>query len=419
MRICFFSRRYFPAVSGMSVYARNLLRELVALGHDVTMISQYRGDEAGTRIYGGGPPPPVPGVRVIGLEALGEQEQPLANFERDVETMVETAEAEHARAPFDLLHAQYGYPTGLAALETSRRLGLPNVVSIQGGDGHWVGVKCCETHREAMKVVLNHAGALLIGSRSFAEEVHENHGTPVERFTIVPGAVDASRFSPREDWQAGEWIEPGAPVILYHGRVDRRKGALDLLDAFATLRRRGHPVARRARLFYSGIGPDSAAVDERVLTLGLADAYTGLGYVNYEEVPAVYRRADVFASPTYSEGFSNTILEAMSAGLPIVSCHAVGVVDCLRDGENGLLVQPGDIHALADALGRLLDDAALRRRLAECAFEEVHRLYSWPVVARQVVGVYEQLRRTAPDNDWMLRAPLDPACCYRAAPHLL
>ena len=419
MRICFFSRRYFPAISGMSVYAQNLLRELVALGHEVTMVSQYRGDEAGTRVYGGGPPPPVPGVRVIGLEALGEQERPVANFERDIETMVQTAVAEHARVPFDLLHAQYGYPTGLAALETSKRLGLPNVVSIQGGDGHWVGVNCCETHREAMKVVLDHAGALLIGSRSFAEEVHENHGTPPGRFTIVPGAVDAARFRPREDWRAGEWIDPAHPTILYHGRVDRRKGALDLLDAFATLRRRGHPLARGARLLYSGIGPDSAAVSERVQALQLNDAFTSLGYVDYADVPAVYRRADLFASPTYSEGFSNTILEAMSAGLPIASCHAVGVVDCLRDGENGLLVQPGDIHALADALGRLLDDAPLRRRLAECAFEEVHRLYSWPVVARQIAEVYARVRTTPPDNGWTLRAPLDPACRYRAAPHLL
>ena len=419
MRLCFFSRRYFPAISGMSVYAQNLLQQLVALGHEVTMISQYRGDEEGTRVYGGGPPPEVPGVRVIGLEALGEQEKPVANFERDIETMVQTAVAEHDRAPFDLLHAQYGYPTGLAALETSKRLGLPNVVSIQGGDGHWVGVDCCETHREAMRVVLDHAGALLIGSQSFAGEVHENHGTPLSRFTIVPGAVDATRFRPRDGWQTGEWQDPAQPVILYHGRVDRRKGALDLLDAFATLRRRSHSVALRTRLLYSGIGPDTVAVAERVATLKLTDSFTSLGYVSYADVPAVYRRADLFASPTYSEGFSNTILEAMSAGLPIVSCHAVGVVDCLRDGENGLLVQPGDIHSLADALGRLLDDASLRRRLAATAYEEVHRLYSWPVVARQIAGVYETLRHTTPDNAWTLRIPPDPACRYRSAPHLL
>ncbi len=419
MRVCFFSRRYFPAISGMSVYAQNLLRELTALGHDVTMISQYRGDAEGTRVYGGGPPPGVPGARVIGLEALGEQEKPVANFERDIETMVRTAAAEHAREPFDLLHAQYGYPTGLAALEASKRLGLPNVVSIQGGDGHWVGVTCCETHREAMRTVLDHAGALLIGSRSFAEEVRQNHGTPPERFTIVPGAVEASRFCPREGWRAGEFIEPAQPVLLYHGRVDRRKGALDFLDAFAVLRRRGHSVANRARVVYSGIGPDTAAVAERVESLGLADVFTSLGYVNYNDVPAVYRRADIFVSPTYSEGFSNTILEAMSAGLPVLSCAVVGVVDCLRDGENGLLVPAGDIPALADGLARLLDDTPLRRRLAERAFDEANGLYSWPVVARQIAGVYETVRATPPDNDWTLRARVDPACRYRSAPHLL
>lgn len=420
MRICFISRRFFPAISGMSVYAQNLLKEVVGHGHDVTMVSQYRGDALGTRVYGGGPPPPVPGVRVVGLEALGEQETPVANFERDIATMVDAVLAEHDRAPFDLVHAQYGYPTGLAALEVSKRTGLPNAVSIQGGDGHWVGVGCCETHRRAMRAVLDHAGALLIGSRSFAEEVRGNHGTPPERWTIIPGAVDAGRFSPRAGWRAGEFADPDCPVLLYHGRVDRRKGALDLLDAFAELLRRRHPVADRARLLYSGIGPDSAAVAERVAKLGLGDRFESLGYVPYDDVPTVYPRGDLFLSPTYSEGFSNTILEAMSAGLPVVSCRAVGVVDCLRDGENGLLVEPGDILALADAIARLLDDAPLRRRLAETAHDEAHRLYSWPVVARQIEGVYRSLLGTEPDTGWSLDdVPVDPACRYRAAPHLL
>ena len=87
---------------------------------------------------------------MIGLESKGEQAvgrgEP-ADFESDVAAMVASIEAENARKPFDVLHAQYGYPNGLAALEASRRTGVPNLVSIQGGDGHWVGT-CCSTHRD-------------------------------------------------------------------------------------------------------------------------------------------------------------------------------------------------------------------------------------------------------------------------------
>lgn len=93
MRICFVSRRYFPAISGMSIYAQNLLEQLVAGRHTVTMISQYRGDAFGTRVYGGGPPPQVSGVRVIGLEQRGEQDG--GDFERDVDEIVATIVAEH------------------------------------------------------------------------------------------------------------------------------------------------------------------------------------------------------------------------------------------------------------------------------------------------------------------------------------
>lgn len=143
------------------------------------------------RVYGGGPPPDVQGVKVLGLEARGEQSG--GNFEADIAEMVQVTLAEHTAKPFDIIHAQYGYPTGLAALEASTEVGVPCVVSIQGGDGHWVGT-CCLTHKSAMLAVLGHADALLIGSQSFAEEVHQNHGTPLERFTIVPGAVDVQRF---------------------------------------------------------------------------------------------------------------------------------------------------------------------------------------------------------------------------------
>ena len=410
MRVCFVSRRFFPAVSGMSVYAANLLRELVEQGHDVTLVSQYRDDPEGRGVYGGGPPPEVPGVRVIGLEAIGEREG--GDFERDIRNMVRTITAEHEREPFDIIHAQYGYPTGLAALEASAETGAPNVVSIQGGDGHWVG-GCCGTHARAMQAVLGHAGALLIGSRSFAEEVRDNHGVSPDSFTVIPGAVDTRRFHPADERLVDRVLE--SPRLLYHGRVDARKGILDLLRAVSVLSEEGR---NDFGLVVSGIGPDVESAKDLASDLGLSGRVEFAGYAPYDETPEVYRKAEVFVSPTHAEGFSNTILEAMATGLPIVSTRAVGVVDCLTGGEDALLVEPGDHEALASAIGRVLDEPGLRRRLAENALAEARNVYAWPAIAERIQEVYRSLAGTPPDTGWTLDDTVEP-CRFREAPHLL
>ena len=420
MKVLFLSRRYFPAVSGMSVYARNMTRALADRGHDVTMISQYREDPTGVRVYGGGPPPDEPWMRVRGMRSVGEElgsEDPPADFERDMRDMVAEAQRLHAEQPFDVVHAQYCYPTGLAAMEVSRRLGIPNVVSIQGGDGHWVGL-CCRTHQRAMDAVLGHAGALLIGCESFRDEVIENHGTPASRFTIVPGATNPEQFAPSRP--PGTLRSPAR--LLYHGRVDSRKGSLDFVRAARRLVDRGYDL----RLVVSGIGPDFDATEALAQELGLADRSDFPGAAAYDVAHERYALGDVFVSPTYAEGFSNTILEAMAAGLPIVSTRTVGVVDAISDGVNGLLVAPGDVPALTDALARLLDDEALRRRLAARALDDVRTKYAWPVVAEQIEGVYRSLIGREPDHSWVNLISVDErvedndlSCRFRTEPQLL
>ncbi len=422
MRICFISRRYFPAISGMSVYAQNYLREMVALGHDIVMISQYRNDEAGTKIYGGGPPGKVKGVTVIGLESLGEQRVNLgqpADFEADIAAMVNAGVAQHQIKPFDVVHAQYAYPNGFAAIEISRRLDIPNVVSIQGGDGHWVGL-CCETHRRAIGAVFNHANELIIGCASFAQEVHCHHGVPLERFTLVPGAINADHFRPRTDRLLGGVGTPA--VLLYHGRVDKRKGVLELIEALGLLAAAG----RNVRLVISGIGPDLAAAKDLASTIRLDHIIDFTGHVSYENVPEVYRSADLFVSPTWSEGFSNTILEAMASGLPIVAARAIGVVDCLTDGVNALFHEIHDVVGLSTQIGTLLDNDLLRRQLATNAMREVQSKYRWPAIALQLAGRLSHVLSAAPDNTWTENyspttsiADADLGCRFRQAPHLL
>ena len=420
MRILFLSRRYFPAVSGMSVYARNMTRALAERGHDVTMISQYREDPVGVGVYGGGPPPDEPWMRVEGMRSVGEElgsVAPPADWERDMRDMVDRSVELHLERPFDVVHAQYCYPTGLAALEVSRRLGIPNVVSIQGGDGHWVG-PCCTTHQRAMDAVLGHAGALIIGCDSFRDEVIDNHGTPASRFTIIPGATNTDQFKPRDPLGA-----IGSPArLLYHGRVDARKGSVDFVRAGRRLLDRGHDV----RLIVSGIGPDYDATVAEAERLGMSDRVAFPGAASYAESPGRYAAGDIFVSPTYAEGFSNTILEAMASGLPIVSTATVGVVDAIDHERNGLLHEPGDVAAQVTLTERLLTDADLRERLAANALRDVREKYSWPVVAAQIEGVYERLAGEPVDTTWTSIIGLDErveeqdlSCRFRTAPQLL
>ena len=407
MRICFVSRRFFPAISGMSIYASNLLRELVALGHDVTMISQYYDGDHAT-VYGGGPPPAVPGVKVIGLPALGEQDH--GDFERDIDAMIAAVRREHAFAPFDILHAQYGYPTGWAVLLAAAETGVPCVVSIQGGDGHWVG-SCCQTHYQAFGRVLDHAGALLIGGESFIAEVSERMSVPRARFTRVPGAVDTASFRPGHEVGA----IAARPRLLYHGRVDRRKGVLDFIEALGLLRHAG--VSCEATI--SGIGPDVEPARALAATMRFSpDALRFTGGVDYAATPRIYAAADIFASPTYSEGFSNTILEAMACGLPVASCEVVGVTDCLHHDDNGLLTPAGDVPAHAAALRCLIEDEPLRRRIAMRGLDDCRANYSWSVVGRRVVEVYEDLRGTKPAGHFSRDLVASP-CRFRVHPHLL
>ncbi len=269
-----------------------------------------------------------------------------------------------------------------------------------------------------MRAVLNHATALVIGCRSFADEVVHNHNIPLERLTIVPGATNVDQFKPTQP--IGALRDPAR--LLYHGRVDQRKGVLDFVRAGRQLLDADESV----RLIISGIGPDVEPARRLVSELKMEDQTDFLGAVPYDEAANVYAQGDLFVSPTYAEGFSNTILEAMASGLPIVSTRTVGVVDCLEDEVNAALVEPGDVEALTQATQRMLHDEPYRVGLAQRAYKEVISRYSWPVVAQQLEGIYREVRDIRLDHAWQeiynieaTVAEADLGCRFRQDPHLL
>lgn len=182
------------------------------------------------------------------------------------------------------------------------------------------------------------------------------------------------------------------PTLLTVARLIPEKGVFDLLDALAIVRR-----DRPCRLLAAGTGPARDDLVSRIAALHLEDAVDLLGYVSGSQLEEAYRRADLFVLPTYfAEGFPLSIMEAMSHGLPIVTTRIRGSADQLVAGEHGLFVPPHDPQTLAEVIVDLLDDTALRARMARANVARVAEFAPERVIPRYAEILYSAARRTQP-----------------------
>lgn len=204
-------------------------------------------------------------------------------------------------------------------------------------------------------------------------------------WTIIPNGVDTERFTPDAARPAS--VRPDRPVILFVGRFDPRNGLEALVAAYRLLRQRGQD----AQLVVVGDGDDRDRY--HALAAGV-DGITFAGRVTAEALPGYYAASAVYACPTVLGSFGITLLEAMATARPVVCYDTNGFRSVVRDGIDGLMTPVGDVPALADALARVLDDEALRRRMGHAGRQRAAS-YAWPAVADAVLGVYARLVATA------------------------
>jgi phosphatidylinositol alpha-mannosyltransferase len=199
---------------------------------------------------------------------------------------------------------------------------------------------------------------------------------------VVPNGIDRAAFADAEPADLG----PGRKV-LFVGRLHPRKGFRVAVRAFEEL-----AAAREdLRLVVVGVGAEAAALER--LAPALRERVVSLGAVANRDLPPVHRACDVFVAPAIGgESFGVVLLEAMAAGLAVVASRIPGYVEVVEDGATGLLVVPNDPGALARASARVLDDPALRRRLAGAAADRARR-YDWDVVTPEIEAVYAQALR--------------------------
>ena len=197
-------------------------------------------------------------------------------------------------------------------------------------------------------------------------------------YSITPNGVDCARFA---DATPLDW-GPGLKV-LFHGRLEPRKGLDVLIHAMRRLR------DLDVRLFVSGDGPE--ALPAKALALGLRAEVEWLGRLSDDELPRAYRTADVYCGPNLgSESFGIVLLEAMAAGAPVICSDLPAFRKVAAD--SALFVPPGDSRALAAALRETLGDEGRRQRMSE-ASKVAARRFEWTRLVVDVEALYERCAR--------------------------
>jgi glycosyltransferase involved in cell wall biosynthesis len=173
----------------------------------------------------------------------------------------------------------------------------------------------------------------------------------------------------------------GRPIVLTVARLDEQKGHSYLLEAAAQV--------PEAQFVLAGDGPLRASLEAQARALGVEERVKFLGYRS--DIANLLADCDVFVLPSLYEGLPLSILEAMSAGKPVIATHIGGTDEVVIAGETGLLVPPADSVALATAIRAVLTDRPLAQRLASAGRARVEQEFSAAKMVQQVIAVYEEL----------------------------
>jgi glycosyltransferase involved in cell wall biosynthesis len=329
----------------------------------------------------------VEGVRVLPFGAgqrRGLRRLPL--YRRVLSAVAAEAEAE----PFDVLHAFWAHEPGYLATRVGRRLGVPTVVSILGGElvdmpEIAYGGQRSIPDRWLTNAALQAADRVTVGSSFLQAEVAVDW--PRLACRVLPLGVDTTRFSPGPVAESAPRL-PGRLRILHVGSLVPVKDHATLLRAFARVSQR----QPEAQLSIVGDGPLRGRLEALVVELGISGLVSFLGTVPHGDLPDLYRQADLLVLSSRFESQAMVVLEAAACGVPSVGA-AVGSLPELQDGSRA--VPPGNPEALAMALQELLADSDARRSMGARALAKVHERFSLDVAVSRLRALYDELAEPA------------------------
>lgn len=385
MKILYITEIYPDPKRGLGVWGGGerqfyaISKRVAGRGHDVTILTcRFPGQPAEDVVDG------------VKIHRIGLSRDPKTGGARKAvlpifSYILKTAKQAIKLAP-NLIHCNTYfpvYPGGMAA----HSLGIPLVVTfhdIYGLKG-WV-----ESQRSVAWGFLGHLATTVAAGIPHKKVIAVSPqckqklidiGVKEEKITVIPNGVDLKLFDSIR-------TEKVRNQVLYVGRLVDFKHVDWLIEAFAKVLKE----VPDAKLKIVGGGPERDMLGELVRKLGLQARVTFTGLTpTYEDVTRHYKESEVFVLPSTVEGEAIALKEAMAAGLPLIAMNipGSGVLSLVKDGENGLLLEPRRPELIAEKLVQLLQDEKLRKRMGEAGRKFVEK-HDWDVIADRTLGVYQK-----------------------------
>lgn len=388
---------------GMNVYVRDLARCLGHMGVQVDVFTRLQdrcqpqvSEDLGEN------------VRVIHLEA-GPFEPltttALSDFVPAFAEAVHKFTTDNATERYDLIHSHY-WLSGLVAKDLNNLFLEPvPVVQMFHTLGHLKNKYAVDAKdivspvrlEAEQNVVTNIADRITAATQSERQELIEHYGADEARIDVIPPGVDLQRFKPTDQTEAKNRIDVdcGDQLVMFVGRIEKLKGvdtllrAMDILDEKDTEKKRcvvivgGDPWADNPE-------PELFRLQELSKELDIEHSVAFVGAKDQYSLNDYYAASDVVVMPSHYESFGMVALEAMASGKPVIASEVGGLAHLVTDGVNGIHVSSRDPQGLADAIDSVLSDASIAHQLSDAAKTEAEK-FSWPLIADQVLKVYEKL----------------------------
>ncbi len=238
----------------------------------------------------------------------------------------------------------------------------------------------------------------LIAVSNYVKEMMINHGADAARIQVIPNGVDISMFKPAsiEDARNKLGLPLDTFIVLFTGNLVPRKGVDVLLKAFqACLAKHSDSL-----LVILGDGSEREVLLALAGELGIAEQVQFAGFRMLPEMPFWYQACDLFVMPSWAEGLSLSILEAMAAAKPVITSYpTIGKHDAIKTGETGWLTSYGEVAELAKVLIGSMERPILTKEMGEKARQMAEDQFSWEVIGKRTLKVYQAvLARSSYDN---------------------